>query len=219
VGVFFADWCGPKQVVVDPRKNIRLSWFYYIDDPATDDPLQYFKILWKPTTVKGWTDSAVKSTVVPSTERFYDVASGTWTLGQAYSWRIEAWVIDKDYDADVTPGPGVPTGDPFVQSSVNMTVDANGYDIWTERDGVVSSGSQGSASISQLYEGFFKLVPSDPGEYEVRFKVRNGFQWSAYSTTVQLVQYDTRRWVKKSNIWNAVPGWTKKSGGYVRTRT
>lgn len=219
MGVFFSDWCGPKQVIVDPRGTIRMTWLYYIDDEATDDPLQYFKISWKLATVKGWTDPSVKTAFVNPTVRFYELAPNSFTLDSVWTYKVEAWVIDRDYDPNVPPGTGVPTADPFVQSRVEFALDTSGYELWAERNTTVASGAQGFSIIAQKVIGFFTLSPSDPGEYEVRFRVSNGFQWSAYSTPVKLVMYDTRRWVKKSGIWNAVPAWTKKVGGFVRTRT
>lgn len=213
MGVFFSDWCSPGQVVVDPRENIRLSWFYYQDpnNPDNEDPLQYFKVLWKPATVKGWTDPLVKSTILDTTATHFDLPAGTWTLDAVWAWRVEAWVIDRDYDPDVPPSAGGPTGDPFVQSENSMVVDTSGYTIWSERNGVVSSGNQGFATTSQRYN-IWTLIPSDPGDYEVRFRVSNGFQWSAYSTPVIMKQYDTARWIKKNGIWWAVPDWRKNAG-------
>lgn len=222
---FLRESSGPGQVVVDPRKTIRIWWFYY--QVEGDDVLQYYKILWKPATIKGWTDPQVKSAYVGPNDMFYNLAANTWTLDSAYSWRIEAWVQDKDYDPDAPPlnpdtglpwSPPLPTADFFISSSIDMIVDTSGYVNWAERDKVVASGAVGFSTVSQTYTGF-TLNPADPGDYEIRFRVSNGFQWSAYSTPVALKQYDTRRWVNKAgNIWWAVPDWKKTGGTMTRVK-
>jgi hypothetical protein len=219
MGVFFSDWCGPGQIVVEPRKNIRLYWFYYTDNASeTENVLQYFKVYWKPTTVKGWTDPLVKSVIVDKSLSWYDLPPNTFTLDSAWAWRVEALVQDRDYDPEIPPGdPNYVSPDFFVQSENSMVVDTSGYTLYAERNGVVASGNQGFGYVGQKDIGFFRIDPSDPGQYEVRFKVSNGFQWSAYSTPVTLVQYDTNKWVKKGGYWNAVPVWKKQAGTFIKT--
>jgi hypothetical protein len=215
MGVFFTDWSGPNQQVVDPRKSIRLYWFYYSDSTSADEnPLQYFKLYWKPTTVKGWTDPVVKSVYVDKSVNFFYLSPNTFTLDSTWAFQVEAWVQDKDYDPNAPttdPDTGAPitpvSGDFFVQSSFNFVVDTSAYMMDVEKNVTTTSGSSNFTFVSQLASGF-TTIPSDPGDYEVRFKVSNGFQWSNWSTPVSLKQYDTRKWVKRAgNIWWAVPNW------------
>lgn len=220
MGIFFGNWSGPQQKVVDPRKNIRLSWLWYQDPNNTEneDILQYFRLAWKPATIKGWTDPAVKSVILEAGAPGYTLPPYTFTLNSVWSWRIEAWVIDKDYDPDVTPGPGVPTGDPFISSQSTCMVDTSGYTMSnTKFDSSVASGQKNFGSMGQLAE-IWTLVPSVPGEYEFRVRVSNGFQWSDWSTPVSIMQYRTRRWVKKAGTWNAVPEWKKTGGSMTEIR-
>jgi len=220
MGAFFGDWSGPGQTVVDPRKTIRLTWFYYRgENPDQDDLLQYFKVYWKPYNVKGWTDPAVKSTIITNTEAtYFDLPPNSWPLNSAGSWKVEAWVIDKDYNPDTPPGDGVPTNVPFVAYDTMKVVDTSGYVLGRSSllPGIDAGGGVTQGHVDQNFF-IYDLVPSDPGEYEVRFRAANGFLWSLYSSPVPLIQYDSRRWVKKSTgRWWCVPDW-KKSGS-VMTR-
>jgi hypothetical protein len=218
MGVFFNDWSGPGQQVVDPRKTIRLSWYFYQGtDPSTDDVLQYFRVSWKHASIKGWTDSSIKSMVVPKEQRYVDLPPHSFTLDSAWVWRVEAWVIDKDYQENVPPGEGVPTNIPFIGSETQLVVDTSGYIMDDERNKTAASGANAFVTVKRPAVNYAAIV-LDPGEYEVRFRVSNGFQWSAYSTPVKLVLYDTKKFVKKGSEWWAVPEWKKTSGTMTRIK-
>lgn len=204
---FFGDWCGPGQTVVDPRKTIHFFWYYY--EVESDDHLQYFKFMWKPTSIKGWTDPAVKSVFVDKGNFFYDLAPNSFTLDSAWSWRVEAWLIDKDYDPSNIPAVDPPSGLPFMGSENSMVLDTSGFVLWRESNSTVASGASDARILTQTTG-----VSSDPGLYDIRVRVSNGFQWSPYSTIAPLTQYDSRLSVKKSGIWQVIPMWKKTSGTF-----
>lgn len=207
---FFGDSSFPKMDTVEPRRTIRFGWYYFTVEG--DDPLQYFTFQWKISGVEGWTGAGVGTVTVSAENYFYDMPPNTMTFGEVYAWRVVAWVGDIDYDSAVASGDTNYPGVKMAGDNINL-VDASGWILSAEEDAVTVNGATAFAFVKQQVTGFFStLVPSDPGEYDVRIKVRNGFQWSPWSSIVPVVQYDTRRWVLKSGLWNAVPVYKKTSG-------
>lgn len=214
---FFGDSSMPKMDTVEPRRTIRFSWYYFTLEG--DDPLQYFIFQWKVATVEGWTGAGVKEVTVSAENYFYDMPPNTMTLGEVYAWQIVAYVADINYDPTLATSDTNYPGAKNIGGNINL-VDASGWILSAEEDAVSTNGANAAAFVKQQVTGFFStMVPSDPGEYDVRIKVRNGFQWSPWSSIVPVVQYDTRRWVLKSGQWNAVPVYKKTSGTMTEVKT
>ncbi len=197
---FFGDWSSPRQQVIDPRKQVRFVWLYYTvegDDMATGGD-----------ATRDDDHRRVRTVTVAADQGGYTMPPYTMLLGQVYSWRIIAFIADKDYDPLVatsdTNYPGVKEG----AGNTNL-VDASGWELSSGIDSVVTSGSVGTGTVPQA-----SSQPADQGEYEVRIAVRNGFQWSPWSSIIPLKIYDTRRYVLKSGVWQAVPAWKKTSGTF-----
>ena len=205
---FFGDWSSPRSEIIEPRANLRLNWYYYIE--SGDNPIVYYKVFVKESSIVGWTDPAVKMWQVVPTQGHFDVPPYTMELNKTYVWRVEAWAIDRRYNPNAPDpqyeDPDYPTpetiisGVPFLQGDNNNAMDASGWAYWSEPNWPVSVVN----------------VPAPdgipPGEYEYRIKSRNGFAWSDWSTTGIVKAYDTRKFHKRTNIWGAVPV-KKKNGG------
>ena len=189
---FFAEFAEPRCAVVDPRKNVKLHWYYYYE--SGDAPLQYYLVQWKRASVAAGTWEYTYMVKHPNSD--YLIPANTLKLDDYYTWKVTAYVISQATET---------LGQIVEQGSMQNSFDTSGY---TMRNFQIV-GTSASGTI-----GWAANQPIDPGEYDVRVKVRNGFVWSAW-TTGTVKAYDTSQFVFKNGRWQATPIFQKKSTGMV----